>query len=155
MASEIDLHVGRRLRRRRRLLGLTQQQLGATVGIRFQQIQKYESGANRLSAARLFELARALDVPVQYFYDGLDMNGDQEGLGDALEGGLSANVLSQTETLELVRAYYRLAEEPRRRLLDLARSLHVMTAPAPNGAAPRATAANTSNDHTADNASIS
>ena len=62
MAAEIDLHLGRRLRRRRRLLGLTQQQLGDRVGVRFQQIQKYECGANRLSAARLWELAEALET---------------------------------------------------------------------------------------------
>lgn len=73
MAAEIDLHLGRRLRRRRRLLGLTQQQLGDRVGVRFQQIQKYECGANRLSAARLWELAEALETPVTYFYDGLSV----------------------------------------------------------------------------------
>ncbi|SPU42222.1 transcriptional repressor DicA [Brevundimonas diminuta] len=70
MPAEIDLHLGRRLRRRRRLLGLTQQQLGDRIGIRFQQIQKYECGANRISAARLWELAEALQTPVSYFYDG-------------------------------------------------------------------------------------
>lgn len=73
MADEIDLHLGRRLRRRRRLLGLTQQQLGDRVGVRFQQIQKYECGANRLSAARLWSLAEALETPVSYFYDGLSV----------------------------------------------------------------------------------
>jgi transcriptional regulator with XRE-family HTH domain len=61
MATDIDLHLGRRLRRRRRLLGLTQQQLAVQVGIRFQQIQKYECGANRISAARLWQLAEALE----------------------------------------------------------------------------------------------
>ncbi len=73
MATSIDLHVGRRLRRRRRLMGMTQQQLANTVGIRFQQIQKYECGANRITASRLFELSSALSVPVQYFYDGLNV----------------------------------------------------------------------------------
>ena len=71
MATDIDLHLGKRLRRRRRLLGLTQQQLALAVGIRFQQIQKYECGANRISAARLFQLAKALETPINYFYDGL------------------------------------------------------------------------------------
>ena len=71
MAAETDLHLGRRLRRRRRLLGLTQQQLAVQVGVRFQQIQKYECGANRISAARLWELAEALETPITYFYDGL------------------------------------------------------------------------------------
>ena len=88
MTSDIDLHVGKRLRRRRRLLGLTQQQLAESVGIRFQQIQKYECGANRVSASRLFELAESLDVPVQYFYEGLskrdEVNGDDTLAADVL-----------------------------------------------------------------------
>jgi transcriptional regulator with XRE-family HTH domain len=75
MAAEIDLHLGRRLRRRRRLLGLTQQQLAVQVGVRFQQVQKYECGANRISAARLWELAEALATPISYFYDGLGESG--------------------------------------------------------------------------------
>lgn len=70
MASEIDLHIGRRVRRRRRVLGLTQQQLGERLGIRFQQVQKYECGANRISAARLWYLAHALETGIGYFYDG-------------------------------------------------------------------------------------
>ena len=71
MGNDIDLHLGKRLRRRRRLLGLTQQQLAGACGVRFQQIQKYECGANRISAARLWQLSEALEVPVGYFYDGL------------------------------------------------------------------------------------
>jgi len=117
MTNDIDLHVGKRLRRRRRLLGLTQQQLAESVGIRFQQIQKYECGANRVSASRLFELAESLDVPVQYFYEGLS----QRDAGD--ETTLAADVLSQKETVDLIRAYYRLGERPRKRLLELAKSL--------------------------------
>src|ERR1700754_276146 len=72
MANDIDLHLGKRLRRRRRLLGMTQQQLAGACGVRFQQIQKYECGANRISAARLWKLSEALEVPVAYFYDGLE-----------------------------------------------------------------------------------
>ena len=71
VGDEIDVHLGRRLRRRRRLLGLTQEQIACVCGVRFQQIQKYECGANRMSAARLWRLAQALDVPVAYFFDGL------------------------------------------------------------------------------------
>jgi transcriptional regulator with XRE-family HTH domain len=119
MTNEIDLHVGKRLRRRRRLLGLTQQQLAESVGIRFQQIQKYECGANRVSASRLFELAESLDVPVQYFYEGLSR---REG-ADEPEAVLAADILSQKETMDLIRAYYRLGERPRKRLLELAKSL--------------------------------
>ncbi len=128
MASDIDLHIGRRLRRRRRLLALTQQQLATVVGIRFQQIQKYECGANRVSAARLWQLAEALEVPVNYFYDGI---GAAPGAGQTWRerepteprpaGG---EVLARKETQDLIQAYYRLGERPRRRLLDLAKSLN-------------------------------
>lgn len=119
MTNEIDFHIGKRLRRRRRLLGLTQQQLAESVGIRFQQIQKYECGANRVSASRLFELAQSLDVPAQYFYDGLAVNDEASEDPDAM----SPDVLSQKETMDLVRAYYKLGERPRKRLLELAKSL--------------------------------
>jgi transcriptional regulator with XRE-family HTH domain len=121
VGNDIDLHLGRRLRRRRRLLGLTQQQLASVVGVRFQQIQKYECGANRISAARLWRIAAALEVPVGYFYDGLAEGARCETNGEQTEGG---EVLARKETLDLVRAYYQLGERPRRRLLDLAKSLH-------------------------------
>jgi transcriptional regulator with XRE-family HTH domain len=117
--EDIDTHLGKRLRRRRRLLGQTQQQLATAVGIRFQQIQKYECGANRISAARLYQLARALQVPVGYFYDGLEGTAED----DAGEGR-SGEVMGRKETLDLIRAYYQLGERPRRRLLDLAKSLN-------------------------------
>lgn len=119
MATDIDLHLGRRLRRRRRLLGLTQQQLANQVGIRFQQIQKYECGANRISAARLWQLAEALESNVAYFYDGLD-----EALEKNANPGGGGEMYSRKETLDLIQAYYQLGERPRRRLLDLAKSLH-------------------------------
>ncbi|VAV98012.1 Transcriptional regulator, Xre family [hydrothermal vent metagenome] len=118
MTNSIDIYVGRRLRRRRRLLGLTQANLGEQVGIRFQQIQKYECAANRISASRLFDLSEALHVPVQYFYDGLNA---KDPANDT--GALPSDILSQRETMELVRAYYSLNEEPRRRLLDLAKAM--------------------------------
>ena len=118
MTNSIDIYVGSRLRRRRRLLGLTQANLGEQVGIRFQQIQKYECAANRISASRLFDLSEALHVPVQYFYDGLS---DKDAANDS--EALPSDVLSQRETMELVRAYYALGEEPRRRLLDLAKAM--------------------------------
>ena len=121
MGNDIDLHLGKRLRRRRRLLGLTQQQLAGAVGVRFQQIQKYECGANRISAARLWSLSEALEVPVGYFYDGLAASPRAESASERAEGG---EVLARKETLDLVRAYYQLGERPRRRLLDLAKSLN-------------------------------
>jgi transcriptional regulator with XRE-family HTH domain len=120
MGNDIDVYLGKRLRRRRRLLGLTQQQLAGAVGVRFQQIQKYECGANRISAARLWQLSEALDVPVGYFYDGLSDRMTKETSVQA-EGG---EMFARKETLDLVRAYYLLGERPRRRLLDLAKSLN-------------------------------
>ncbi|HEY0948246.1 MAG TPA: helix-turn-helix transcriptional regulator [Candidatus Paceibacterota bacterium] len=121
MASDIDLHLGRRVRRRRRLLGLTQQQLAAQVGIRFQQIQKYECGANRITAARLWQISEALETSVSYFYDGLAEALDRARSG---EQGQEEPIYSRKETLDLIQAYYQLGERPRRRLLDLAKSLH-------------------------------
>jgi len=122
MADETDLHVGKRLRRRRRLLGMTQQELAVQVGVRFQQIQKYECGANRMTSSRLYDLSQALNVTVQYFFDGLDAHGMPGKPANDAEH-LVGDVLSQKETLELVRAYYRLSERPRRRLLELAKAL--------------------------------
>jgi transcriptional regulator with XRE-family HTH domain len=123
MANSIDLHVGKRLRRRRRLLGMTQQQLASSVGIRFQQIQKYESGANRITASRLYELSTALSVAVQYFFEGLQPISSAAEAAANENADLSPDVMSQKETMELLRAYYRLGERPRRRLLDLAKAL--------------------------------
>ncbi len=135
MAHPIDLHVGSRLRQRRCLLGLTQQRLAAAVGIKFQQIQKYESGANRVSASRLWSLAKALDVPVAYFFEDLNAAGvrptedfgqeEPNFAGSDLEeeARIEPGVLSKKETIDLVRAYYNLKEEPRKRLLDLAKTM--------------------------------
>ena len=125
MGNDIDLHLGKRLRRRRRLLGLTQQQLASVCGVRFQQIQKYECGANRISAARLWQLSEALEVPVGYFYDDLtDIIRAQAAPDVQEERAEGAEVLARKETLDLIRAYYQLGERPRRRLLDLAKSLN-------------------------------
>ena len=90
------------------------------VGIRFQQIQKYECGANRISAARLFQLAKALETPITYFYDSL--NTDTGMMTEIQNDGIE--VFSRKETLDLIQAYYQLSERPRRRLLDLAKSLN-------------------------------
>ena len=122
VGDNIDVHLGKRLRRRRRLLGLTQQQLAGACGVRFQQIQKYECGANRISAARLWQLSEALEVPVGYFYDGLTDAAQREHCAN--EGEAGGEMFAQKETLDLIRAYYQLGERPRRRLLDLAKSLN-------------------------------
>ncbi len=124
MANDIDLHLGRRLRRRRRLLGLTQQQLASAVGIRFQQIQKYECGANRISAARLWQLSEALEISIGYFYDGITEAQARKEREPIVAETRPGEVMARKETMDLIRAYYQLGERPRRRLLDLAKSLN-------------------------------
>lgn len=127
MVHPVDMHVGKRLRARRRLLGLTQEVLAGAVSIRFQQIQKYESGANRISASRLWALAKALDVPVSYFFEG--MNGHEPEVEYVFKnengraGPPVADLLDEKETIDLVRYYYQLNKEPRKRLLDLAKAM--------------------------------
>jgi len=101
LATGLAVHTGRRRGRGRRLLGLTKQQLAGACGVRFQQIQKYECGANRISAARLWSLSAALDVPIGYFYDGLT---DAERAA-ANDSGEDVKVSSK-ETMDLIRAYY-------------------------------------------------
>ena len=125
MNDEIDVHLGRRLRRRRRLLGLTQQQLAGACGVRFQQIQKYECAANRMSAARLWQLAEVLQVPVSYFYEGLiEAQAEAHNQNEARDIGRGRETFGRKETTDLIQAFYRLSERPRQRLLDLAKSLH-------------------------------
>ncbi|MBC7905153.1 MAG: helix-turn-helix transcriptional regulator [Rhodospirillaceae bacterium] len=131
--NPVDVHVGARVRLRRTLLGMSQEKLGEALGLTFQQVQKYERGANRVGASRLFDLSRVLDVPVSFFFD--DMSGEVEALSPRLISGLSeepasfeADPLTKRETLELVRAYYRITDpQVRRRVLDLAKALGAVT----------------------------
>jgi transcriptional regulator with XRE-family HTH domain len=118
MKNPIDLHIGQRLRHRRWLRGMTQQDLAQAIGVRFQQIQKYESGANRISASRLWDLACALTVPVSFFYVGLG-EANQSTENQSVEDG----AFQQKETTDLVRAYYAMPEGPRRRLFELAQAV--------------------------------
>lgn len=123
MKHPVDVHVGKRIRHRRWMVGMTQQQLGEIVGIKFQQIQKYETGMNRVSASRLWDIAAALDVSISFFFEGLDASESdmvhQATSADKLKGDL----LADKEALELVRSYYAIPEPQRRRLFDLARVL--------------------------------
>ena len=138
----IDLHVGKRMRQRRTLLGLSQERLAEALGLTFQQVQKYERGANRVSASRLYELGRVLEVPIGYFFEELpnDMprkvHAHMQG-AIALEGvARRVDPLTRRETLELVRAYYRIREpKVRRRLFEMARALAAGEAPASSGGA--------------------
>ncbi|MGR3270756.1 XRE family transcriptional regulator [Thalassococcus profundi] len=119
MTHPVDVHVGKRIRHRRWLVAMTQQQLAEKVGIKFQQIQKYETGANRVSASRLWDIADALDVPVSFFFEGIEENPVQANGNDAVP----ADLLGDKEALDLVRSYYAIPENQRRRLFELARVL--------------------------------
>lgn len=133
--NPIDVHVGKRLRLRRTLLGMSQERLGDLLSLTFQQIQKYERGVNRIGSSRLYELGQILDVPVSFFFDDMAarqtpgggetvLTGLAEGGGGFdhhLESGLP---LERRETLELIRAYYRINDsQVRKRLFELAKAL--------------------------------
>lgn len=122
MKHPVDVHVGKRVRHRRWMVGMTQQQLGENVGIKFQQIQKYETGMNRISASRLWDIATALDVPISFFFEGLDGAESLAASAEA-EARPQGDLLADKEALELVRSYYAIPEQQRRRLFDLARVL--------------------------------
>ena len=119
MAHPVDVHVGRRIRHRRWLVGMTQQQLAQHVGIKFQQIQKYETGANRVSASRLWDISETLEVPISFFFEGLEREQPQQSATDSVPPDL----MGDKEALELIRSYYSIPENQRRRLFDLARVL--------------------------------
>ncbi len=127
--SPVDVHVGARLRQRRTLLGMSQTTLGDAIGLSFQQMQKYENGANRISASRLFDLSRLLDVPIQHFFD--DMPTAVSASSPTLGGGKAKELpsheldpMAKRETLQLVRAYYKISDpEIRKRLFELAKAL--------------------------------
>jgi transcriptional regulator with XRE-family HTH domain len=111
--SAVDVHVGGRVRQRRQGLGLSQEQLGAAIGLTFQQVQKYECGANRIGASRLFDIAGALGVPISFFFEGL------------LDGAdLESGRFNSREMRDLVGAYQRINDRTvRKRLLEMAKTL--------------------------------
>ena len=120
--SPVDVHVGARLRVRRTLLGMSQTTVGDAVGLTFQQMQKYEKGTNRISASRLFDFARVLDVPIEYFFGDMPA-----GVAGSFAGKRRSraeqppsdglNPMAKRETLELVRAYYRITDSKVRKCL--------------------------------------
>jgi transcriptional regulator with XRE-family HTH domain len=118
MKHPVDVHVGKRIRHRRWMVGMTQQQLAERVGIKFQQIQKYETGMNRVSASRLWDIAEALSVPISFFFEGLEAKAEA-----GAESVVPGDILADKEALELVRSYYAIPENQRRRLFELARVL--------------------------------
>ena len=120
MAHVVDTHVGKKIRQRRWLIGMTQQNLAEIVGIKFQQIQKYETGANRVSASRLWDISEALGVPASFFFEGIKSSATTDG---ETECKLPDDLMGDKEALDLVRSYYAIPENQRRRLFELARVL--------------------------------
>jgi transcriptional regulator with XRE-family HTH domain len=125
--NPVDVHVGSRVRLRRNMLGLSQEKLGEAIGLTFQQVQKYERGANRIGASRLLELSDVLGVPVSFFYDETDpvhAPPVPTGFEETPQEGFDADPLHRRETLELVEAYYKIEEvSVRRRFFELAKVL--------------------------------
>ncbi|MFO1158482.1 MAG: helix-turn-helix transcriptional regulator [Reyranellaceae bacterium] len=130
----VDVHVGARLRQRRTLLGMSQTKVAEAVGLTFQQVQKYERGSNRIGSSRLFEFAKVLDVPVSYFFDEMPANAlagrPMSGRGRKVFGEAATpfeqekDPLIKRETLELVRAYYKIREaRVRKRIFELVKAV--------------------------------
>ena len=130
--NAIDMHVGKRIRLRRTLLGMSQEQLGSELNITFQQVQKYERGANRVSASRLWDVSQILDAPINYFFDDMSENTMRSSprrisrgenivdIGDEL----TKDPMARRETLELVRTYYSIKSPlVRKRLADMVKSI--------------------------------
>src|SRR5690349_6910560 len=127
--NPIDVHVGNRIRLRRTLLGMSQERLAEQIGLTFQQVQKYERGANRVSSSRLFDLSRVLGVPIKFFFDEMGTDIEAQSPGQ-LQGArpetteLAADPTAKRETLELVRTYYSIKDPMvRRRFTDMVRSI--------------------------------
>ncbi|MFI4948321.1 MAG: helix-turn-helix domain-containing protein [Alphaproteobacteria bacterium] len=125
--NPIDVQVGSRVRLRRNMLGLSQEKLGSAIGLTFQQVQKYERGANRIGASRLHQLSRVLDVPVSFFFDDVDpvrAPAIPGGFAEPPAEAFDSDPMRRRETVDLVEAYYAIDDTAvRRRLLDLARAL--------------------------------
>ncbi|WP_439499702.1 helix-turn-helix domain-containing protein [Bosea sp. (in: a-proteobacteria)] len=123
--NPIDRHVGSRVRMRRMLAGVSQEKLGDALGLTFQQVQKYEKGANRISASRLQQIAKMLDVPVSFFFDGAP-TGDTPsgGFSDSASTTYISDFLSTSEGVQLTKAFVRIKSgRVRRRIIDLAEAL--------------------------------
>lgn len=118
-ANPIDIQVGNRVRIRRMLIGMSQEKLGDMLGLTFQQVQKYEKGVNRIGAGRLFEVARILNVPVDFFYEGVSAAGEVES-----DGAPVMEFVSSGEGLQLALAFMKIKDiKVRKRMLDLVKSL--------------------------------
>lgn len=125
--NPVDAHVGSRVRLRRMLLGMSQERLGESMGLTFQQVQKYEKGVNRIGASRLFQISKILDVPVQFFFEEAPHIGDSgpaRGMAEAESEAFILEFLNSREGLELNRAFVKIADpKVRKSVVDLVRAL--------------------------------
>lgn len=133
--DKVDVHVGQRLRVRRSLLGMSQEKLAEAIDLTFQQVQKYERGINRISAGRLFQFSKILDVPIGYFYDRIGDDASAatyDGLSDNKQEAFGGedDVMQSKETIDLVRAYYSIADPAKRK--ETLRFIKAMTGPSSN-----------------------
>lgn len=122
----IDVHVGARLRIKRNLSGMSQAKLGAHLGLTFQQIQKYEKGANRIGAGRLYRISKFFDVPLSYFFEEMpdDVNRNAEGEAREFQPAADPDTLAKRETLDLVRSYYRITDaKVRKRIFEMVKAI--------------------------------
>jgi transcriptional regulator with XRE-family HTH domain len=132
--NPVDIHVGSRLKLRRILIGMSQDQMGKALGLTFQQIQKYERGINRMGASRLYQMSKLLNVPIAWFFDELpDTSLQRLGFNETPQetwddiptpSPMGAEILQKRETLNLVRAYYNIPDpKQRRKVLELLKSM--------------------------------
>ncbi len=122
--NPVDLHVGARVRMRRKFLGMSQEGLAETIELTFQQVQKYERGSNRISASKLYEISKALKAPVAYFFEGYGENEAVEGFSESESEQFVHGFLMTTEGIELAEAFPRIKNaKHRRRILELVRAL--------------------------------
>jgi transcriptional regulator with XRE-family HTH domain len=127
--NPVDIHVGARVRLRRTLLGMSQEKLGEAIGLTFQQVQKYERGANRVGASRLYDLSRVLEVPVSFFFDDMPEEISSKSVHERREMSetpdpFDNDPMNRRETLELVRAYYRITDpNQRKKIFELVKSM--------------------------------
>ncbi len=132
--NPVDIHVGARVRLRRTLLGMSQEKLGEAIGLTFQQVQKYERGANRVGASRLYDLSRVLEVPVSFFFDDMPEEVSSKSVHERREMSESPDPfdndpMNRRETLELVRAYYRITDpNQRKKIFELVKSMGALQA---------------------------
>lgn len=125
MAHPVDVHVGSRVKLRRMALGVSQDTLGKSMGLTFQQIQKYEKGVNRISASKIYELSRLLEVPIDYFFDGYGDGADYgDGLAEESQGDPFMELIRSPDGVQLCRHFASIRDpDVKKRVLDLVKSI--------------------------------